>query len=81
MLKRMFSLAVKAGLLYHKPHIELLHESPPRKDFFEDEQIVAVLRHLPDAIAPVVELAWRTGWRVSSEVLPLEWRHVDFAGP
>ena len=47
--------------------------------FFEDHQTDSLLRHLPDAIKPVVEFAWRTGWRIASEVLPLEWRNVDFA--
>ena len=78
-LKRMFSLAVKAGVLYHKPYIELLRENNVRTGFFEDEQIAAVLRHLPVAIKPVVDFAWRTGWRIASEVLPLEWHNVDFA--
>jgi integrase len=36
-----------------------------------------VLGHLPAALVPVVEFAYITGWRVQSEVLPLQWRHVD----
>ena len=27
---------------------------------------------------PAVRLAYITGWRIPSEVLPLQWRHVDF---
>ena len=32
---------------------------------------------LPAALQPVVTFAYVTGWRVQSEILPLEWRHVD----
>jgi len=33
----------------------------------------------PEALRPVVTFAYLTGWRIRSEVLPLEWRQVDFA--
>lgn len=33
---------------------------------------------LPDDLQPVIEFAYITGWRIASEVLPLEWRQVDF---
>jgi integrase len=39
--------------------------------------IDAVEAALPAALRPVVRFAYITGWRVQSEVLPLEWRHVD----
>jgi integrase len=32
---------------------------------------------LPEALRPVIRFAAITGWRVPSEVLPLEWRRVD----
>lgn len=35
--------------------------------------------HLPAALRPVVEFAYITGWRIASEILPLQWRNVDFA--
>jgi len=31
-------------------------------------------------LANVVRFAYATGWRTASEVLPLEWRHVDWEG-
>jgi len=34
---------------------------------------------LPASLRPIVEFAYITGWRIVSEVLPLEWRQVDFA--
>lgn len=79
-LKRIFSLAVQAGKLLHKPHIPMLRENNVRTGFFEAEQIRDVMKYLPDYAWPVVKFAYLTGWRVSSEVLPLEWRHVDFDG-
>jgi integrase len=43
------------------------------------DEFLAVQRHLPSAIRPVIEFAYITGWRIPSEVLPPEWRQVDFA--
>ena len=42
--------------------------------------VAAVLAQLPAALQPVVRFAYVTGWRVQSEVLPLEWRQVDRKG-
>src|SRR5262249_3671418 len=47
---------------------------------FEHDQYKSVLAHLPAEIRPVVTFAYITGWRIASEVLPLEWRQVDFEG-
>jgi integrase len=77
-LKRMFSLAIQAGKLIHRPHIPMLREDNARQGFFDPEQLAAVLAHLPPPVRPVIEFAAITGWRIPSEVLPLEWRHVDF---
>ena len=79
-LKRMFSLAVQAGKLHGKPHIPLLREDNARRGFFEAEQFEAVCRHLPAPLQPLVRFAYLTGWRVPSEILPLEWRQVDWPG-
>lgn len=78
-LKRAYRLAIEQGLLTSRPTIKLLHEDNIRTGFFEPEQLEAVLRHLPAYIVPVIRFASITGWRVPSEVLPLEWRLVDFA--
>ena len=58
----------------------MLRENNGRTGFFESEQLGSVLAHLPDEIRPVIEFAAITGWRIASEVLPLEWRQVDFDG-
>ena len=78
-LKRMFSLAMQAGKLLHKPHIPLLREDNTRTGFFEFEQFASLMAHLPAPLRPVIEFAYITGWRIASEILPLEWRQVDFA--
>lgn len=78
LLKRMFSLAIQAGTLMSKPHIPMLQEDNVRTGFFEPEQFASVLAHLPDEVRPVVEVAYISGWRIASEILPLEWRRVDF---
>lgn len=77
-LKRTFVLAVQAGKLLHRPHIPMLREDNVRTGFFEPEQYAAVMAHLPEALQPVIEFSYVTGWRIESEVLPLEWRQVDF---
>ena len=54
------------------------HERNTRTGFFEREQFEAVRRYLPEEIRPLVTFAYCTGWRVPSEVQPLEWRQVDW---
>jgi len=76
-LKRMFNLAIEGGKLHHKPHVAMLREDNVRVGFFEREQYERVLAHLPEGMRPVVTFAYVTGWRISSEVLPLQWRQVD----
>ena len=77
-LKRAFSLAIQAGKLIAKPHIPLLREDNVRTGFFEPEQYLSVLAHLPAHLRPVITFAYVTGWRIPSEVLTLEWRQIDF---
>ncbi len=78
LLKRAFTLAVRAGRLTHRPYIPSLEVRNVRTGFFEDSEFLAVRSHLPDHLKPIVEFAHLTGWRVRSEVLPLTWRQVDF---
>jgi integrase len=78
LLKRAFSLAIQSGKLLVKPYIPLLAEPAPRGGFFEREAFVAMRAHLPADLRPVVTFAYLTGWRIPSEVLPLQWRQVDF---
>jgi integrase len=77
-LKRCFSLAIDSGRLAMRPKITMLREAAPRSGFFERDQYEGVLAHLPAEIRPVITFAYITGWRIASEVLPLQWRQVDF---
>ncbi|HET9415192.1 MAG TPA: tyrosine-type recombinase/integrase [Pseudolabrys sp.] len=77
-LKRMFTLAMQAGTLLHRPHVPMLEERNTRKGFFEPEMLQDVLPCMPKDLQPVIEFAYITGWRIPSEVLTLEWRQVDF---
>jgi len=76
-LKRMFRLALQAGKLLVVPHIPMLKEHNVRTGFFEHDQFEGVRKHLPEYARPIVTFAYYTGWRIDSEVLPLEWRQVD----
>ena len=76
-LKRMFSLAIQAGKLLHKPHIPLLKENNVRTGFFERPAFQAIRAHLPENLRGVVTFAYITGWRINSEVFTLQWRQVD----
>lgn len=79
-LKRIFSIAIHDGIIGRKPRISMADErGHVRRGFFEAEMLDSVLGHLPDEHRPVIRFAAITGWRIASEVLPLEWRQVDFA--
>jgi integrase len=56
----------------------MLKERNVRTGFFEREQIERIVAHVPPAVRPAVKFAYVTGWRIPSEVLKLQWRHVDF---
>jgi integrase len=79
-VKRMFTLAVQAGKLHAKPHIPMLREDNVRKGFLEPKQFADMKGHLPKPLQPLLEFAYLTGWRIASEILPLEWRQVDWEG-
>lgn len=76
-VKRAYKLALKAKKLFLMPGIDLLGEDNTRQGFFERDQFEAVRAALPEPLRPVVTLGYLTGWRIRSEILPLQWRHVD----
>jgi integrase len=77
-VRRAFRLAVEADRYHGRvPKIRMLQERNVRVGFFDDVMAANVLGKLPPALQPIVRFAYITGWRVQSEVLPLEWRHVD----
>ena len=77
-VKRTFTLGQQAGKVLTKPYIPMLTEDNVRTGFFERAQFEAVRDRLPAPLRPVVTFAYITGWRTQSEILPLQWRQVDF---
>jgi integrase len=76
-LKRCFSLALKHGKIFTKPHIPKLAEAAPRAGFFDRDQVQAVCRHLPAPLDGLVMFGFITGWRLADEVQTLQWYQVD----
>jgi site-specific recombinase XerD len=79
-LKRMYRLALRHGLVATLPYISLLTEHNVRKGFFEFDQFREILKHLPTEYRALFEIAYITGWRLKSELLTRQWRHVEFNG-
>ncbi|HEX5474971.1 MAG TPA: tyrosine-type recombinase/integrase [Vicinamibacterales bacterium] len=77
-LKRILNIAVRRGQLGRRPEIAMLDErASVRTGFFEPVMLSSVLAHLPEELRPPIRMGSITGWRINSEVLPLEWRQVD----
>lgn len=77
--KRAFSLAIGGGELISKPKIPMLKLSNVRIGFFEEDQFEAVHAALPEELHGIVTLAYWCGWRIASEILPLQWSQIDRA--
>jgi integrase len=78
-LKRMFSLAVKAGKLSSKPYIPTLEENNARQGFLDYGSFLSLIGNLPENRQDCVTFLYHSGWRIS-EMKALEWRDVDLAG-
>ena len=78
-LKRAFSLATECTppKVVQVPHIPMLKEKNIRKGFFEHDEYQGLINALPSYIKPIVDFAYRTGWR-KSEILDLTWDRIDF---
>ena len=79
-LRRMFSLAMRAGKLPHRPHIAMLDESGnAREGFVEPAEFEAICGSLPPYLQDAARFAYLTAWRIGA-VRALEWRDVDLRG-
>ena len=78
-LVRMLNLAYENDKLARVPKIRKLEEAPPRQGFFERDQFEAVCRHLPPDLRVAAAIGYTFGWRMQSEILTLERRHLDLA--
>lgn len=75
LLKRMLRLA--SPWLPRVPLVDMPRVDNARQGFFEEEQLQAVLHHLPEHAKGLVEFLYLTGWR-SSEAFRLLWSDVDW---
>lgn len=73
----MLRLAYRNNKVQRMPPIDMLKEAPPRERFFGDHQAEAVRHRLPEDLEAAVAIARTYGWRMESEVFPLERRHLD----
>jgi integrase len=78
LLKRCLRLGQQLEKITRVVHIPLLQLDNVRTGFFERSEYEALKRHLPAALQPVIAVAYLTGWRVASELLPMTWAQVDF---
>lgn len=79
-LRRAYRLAVRQGILVTAPPIVARREDNVRTGFFEPEQLEAVCKRLGEVPADIARFCYHTGWRSKSEVFPLTWAQVDWAG-
>jgi len=76
-LVTMLRLAYQRGKLLRLPTVHKPKDGPAREGFFEAEQYAAVRRHLPEDLRVATLIAYTLGWRMQSEILQLQRRHVD----
>jgi integrase len=80
-LRRGERLAVEKGVLGGALLYRLPKPKNARRGFFEDGEIGLMLLELADYLRPVVRFAAATGWRITDEILPLQWDlNVDWEG-
>ena len=76
MLRRMFSLAVKARKLPEAPYIEMPKVSNVRSGFLEHDQFLRLYGALPTPLKPIAAMGYYTGMRLG-EIRRLPWEQVD----
>ena len=76
---RMYTLAIRAEMLTTKPPLPTIRLRNARSGFFEADELARVLAALPADVAPAIEFASITGWRIG-EIRGLTWAQVDVKG-
>src|SRR5207244_12025911 len=79
-VRRAYLPALRHEVISTMPAITTLSEDNVRTGFLEPGQIMAVCKHLGPTEADAVGFMYITGWRSRSEVFPLTWAQVDWAG-
>ncbi len=75
-LRRMFTLAVKARKLPETPYIEMPKVSNVRSGFLEHDQFLRLYGALPAYLKPVIAMGYYTGMRLG-EIRRLPWEQLD----
>lgn len=76
LLSQAYNLALLRSRLTKKPHIRKLPEKNTRQGFFEHDQFLAIVAHLPEHLRDYCRFAYLTGWR-RGECSSLTWEDVD----
>lgn len=76
LMRRMFKLAIIERAITTMPHVPLLKEPPPRKNFVTREDFRVLISYLPTHLKPLILFLYTTGVRVG-EALQIEWVQVD----
>jgi integrase len=79
-LRAAYRLGLDNDTIVAMPRIRLLPENNTRQGFADAKEVTAICRRLARDLADAVQFMFITGWRSRSEVLPLTWAQVDFAG-
>lgn len=79
LLGKAMNLAARDGILPRRPKgwIPFLRLDNARKGFLERPAFDAILSHVPAVLRGVLVTAYITGWRLHSDLLTRQWRHVD----
>ena len=76
-LRKGLRIAMRSGKLVKCPEMPEFKIENTRTGFFELAEFRAVRAELPPELWGIVEVAYWTGWRVPSELMPLKWSQVD----
>jgi integrase len=76
-LARMGALARQQYGLHVSFLATALEERNVRRGFFDNDQYIAIYKHLRPELRALAVVAFVTGWR-KAELLSRQWRHVDF---
>jgi len=77
LLRRMMSLAQRAGKLAHAPYFPMLKEDNVRKGFLTPSQFIKLRGALPEHLRPLVTFLYFTGCRIGA-ALAITWTEIEF---
>jgi len=75
-LKQAYNLARKQNRIPRTPYFPTLNTHNVREGFFEKEQVVTLLKYLPDYLRDLTTFAYHSAWR-KGEIVGLTWDMVD----